>query len=107
MFDTVCGEVVLDRNWQRLVLTHLQEKQHLGVLTGSQIADLRIPRWPPGARPSEAHGGRRLPAGDLPRRAAGPDEGDILLGPYYAFRLTVPPEQIGRAISDIRAKRQL
>ena len=73
VFDTVCSEDVLDRNWQRLILTHLQEKQHLGVLTGS-LSRTCASRWPPGA-PSEAHGGRRLPAGDLPRRAARPDEG--------------------------------
>lgn len=42
VFDTVCSEDVLDRNWQRLILTHLQEKQHLGVLTGSPVTDLRI-----------------------------------------------------------------
>ena len=72
-FAADCREEVLDKNWQRLVLTHLEEKQHLGVLTGSPLTDEDHPHCGPG--PPQAHRGRRLPAGHLPRSTAGPDAG--------------------------------
>ena len=74
-FASDCPEDTLDRNWQRLILTHLAERQHLGVLTGSPhngCADNAKIR----PRPHKAHGGRRFSAGDLPRRAAGTYEGE-------------------------------
>lgn len=104
VFDTVCSEDVLDRNWQRLILTHLQEKQHLGVLTGSPVTDLRITLAAGRAHLKHTEGGDfRQATYRAVRQGLMKAEG-ILLEPYYAFRLTVPPEQIGRAISDIRAK---
>ena len=102
--DTVCSEDVLDRNWQRLILTHLQEKQHLGVLTGSPVTDLRITLAAGRAHLKHTEGGDFRQATYRAVRQGLMKAESILLEPYYAFRLTVPPEQIGRAISDIRAK---
>ena len=104
VFDTVCSEDVLDRNWQRLILTHLQEKQHLGVLTGSPVTDLRITLAAGRAHLKHTEGGDFRQATYRAVRQGLMKAESILLEPYYAFRLTVPPEQICRAISDIRAK---
>ena len=104
VFDTVCSEDVLDRNWQRLILTHLQEKQHLGVLTGSPVTDLRITLAAGRAHLKHTEGGDFRQATYRAVRQGLMKAESILLEPYYAFRLTVPPEQIGRAMSDIRAK---
>ena len=104
VFDTVCSEDVLDRNWQRLILTHLQEKQHLGVLTGSPVTDLRITLAAGRAHLKHTEGGDFRQATYRAVRQGLMKAESILLEPYYAFRLTVPPEQIGRAISDIRAR---
>ena len=104
VFDTVCSEDVLDRNWQRLILTHLQEKQHLGVLTGSPVTDLRITLAAGRAHLKHTEGGDFRQATYRAVRQGLMKAESILLEPYYAFRLTVPPEQIGRAISDIHAK---
>ena len=104
VFDTVCSEDVLDRNWQRLILTHLQEKQHLGVLTGSPVTDLRITLAAGRAHLKHTEGGDFRQATYRAVRQGLMKAESILLEPYYAFRLTVPREQIGRAISDIRAK---
>lgn len=104
VFDTVCSEDVLDRNWQRLILTHLQEKQHLGVLTGSPVTDLRITLAAGRTHLKHTEGGDFRQATYRAVRQGLMKAESILLEPYYAFRLTVPPEQIGRAISDIRAK---
>ena len=104
VFDTVCSEDVLDRNWQRLILTHLQEKQHLGVLTGSPVTDLRITLAAGRAHLKHTEGGDFRQATYRAVRQGLMKAESILLEPYYAFRLPVPPEQIGRAISDIRAK---
>lgn len=104
VFDAVCSEDVLDRNWQRLILTHLQEKQHLGVLTGSPVTDLRITLAAGRAHLKHTEGGDFRQATYRAVRQGLMKAESILLEPYYAFRLTVPPEQIGRAISDIRAK---
>lgn len=104
VFDTVCSEDVLDRNWQRLILTHLQEKQHLGVLTGSPVTDLRITLAAGRAHLKHTEGGDFRQATYRAVRQGLMKAESILLEPYYAFRLTVPLEQIGRAISDIRAK---
>ena len=104
VFDTVCSEDVLDRNWQRLILAHLQEKQHLGVLTGSPVTDLRITLAAGRAHLKHTEGGDFRQATYRAVRQGLMKAESILLEPYYAFRLTVPPEQIGRAISDIRAK---
>ena len=101
VFDTICSEDVLDRNWQRLIL---KEKQHLGVLTGSPVTDLRITLAAGRAHLKHTEGGDFRQATYRAVRQGLMKAESILLEPYYAFRLTVPPEQIGRAISDIRAK---
>ncbi len=108
IFDTVCSENFLDRNWQRLILTHLEEKQHLGVLTGSAITDMKITLVSGRAHLKHTVGGdfrestyRAVRQGLMTAAARGKT---VLLEPYYAFRLEVPGECVGRAISDILAK---
>jgi len=102
-FDTDCSEDQLDRNWQRLILTHLEEKMHIGVLTGSPITDMRITLLAGRAHAKHTEGGDFRQATYRAVRQGLMQAESILLEPYYHFRLTVPSEQIGRAISDIRA----
>ena len=99
---TDCSEDVLDRNWQRLILTHLEEKQHLGVLTGSPITDLRITLVSGRAHLKHTEGGDFRQATYRAVRQGLMQAQSILLEPYYRFRLTVPPAQLGRAINDLR-----
>ena len=76
VFATDCSEDVLDGNWQRLILTHLREKEHLGVLAGMPITDMKI-TLTAGKSALKAYGRRRLPAGDLPGGAPGTDAGAV------------------------------
>lgn len=101
--DTVCPEDVLDRNWQRLILTHLEEKQHLGVLTGSPLTDVKITLLTGRAHVKHTEGGDFRQATYRAVRQGLMQAESVLLEPYYAFRLEVPADQIGRAITDIRA----
>ncbi len=101
--DTACPEDVLDRNWQRLILTHLEEKQHLGVLTGSPITDVKITLLSGRAHLKHTEGGDFRQATYRAVRQGLMQAKSVLLEPYYAFRLEVPAAQIGRAITDIRA----
>ncbi len=103
VLDTVCSEDELDRNWQRLILTHLQEKQHLGVLTGSPITDIKITLASGRAHLKHTEGGDFREATYRAVRQGLMQAKSILLEPWYAFTLEVPVDQIGRAISDIRA----
>ena len=100
---TACAEDALDRSWQRLILTHLEEKQHLGVLTGSPITDLRITLVAGRAHVKHTEGGDFRQATYRAVRQGLMQAQSILLEPYYRFRLTVPPAQLGRAINDLRA----
>lgn len=100
---TVCSEDVLDRNWQRLILTHLEEKQHLGVLTGSPLTDVKITLLTGRAHLKHTEGGDFRQATYRAVRQGLMQAKSVLLEPYYAFRLEVPSPQIGRAITDIRA----
>lgn len=100
---TACSEDVLDRNWQRLILTHLEEKQHLGVLTGSPLTDVKITLLAGRAHLKHTEGGDFRQATYRAVRQGLMQAESVLLEPYYAFRLEVPPAQIGRAITDIRA----
>lgn len=102
-FDSTCSEDVLDRNWQRLILTHLAEKQHLGVLTGSPITDLKITLTAGRAHPKHTEGGDFRQATYRGVRQGLMRADSLLLEPVYDFRLTVPTETMGRAINDIRA----
>lgn len=102
-FDTVLSSDVLDLNWQRLILTHMEEKQHLGVLTGSPVTDMRITLVAGRAHLKHTEGGDFRQATYRAIRNGLMNAKSILLEPIYAFRLEVPTEQIGRAITDIRA----
>ena len=102
-FATACPEDQLDRNWQRLILTHLAEKKHLGVLTGSPLTDVKITLAAGKAHLKHTEGGDFRQATYRAVRQGLMQAKSVLLEPYYAFSLTVPPEQIGRAINDLRA----
>lgn len=108
IFDTAVSENFLDRNWQRLILTHLEEKIHLGVLTGSPITDMKITLVAGRAHLKHTVGGdfrestyRAVRHGLMCARETGKC---ALLEPYYEFRLELPGECVGRAISDILSK---
>lgn len=103
VFASNCSEDVLSRNWQRLILTHLEEKQHLGVLTGSPITDMKITLVAGRAHEKHTEGGDFRQATYRAVRQGLMMAESILLEPYFSFRLEVPTEQIGRAISDVRA----
>lgn len=101
---TRCPEDDLDRSWQRLILTHLQEKTHLGVLTGSPVTDMKITLMSGRAHIKHTEGGDFRQATYRAVRQGLMQARSRLLEPYYAFRLEVPPEQLGRAISDVRLR---
>lgn len=104
VFRTDCSEDTLDRNWQRLILMHLGEKQHLGVLTGSPITDMRITLAAGRAHIKHTEGGDFRQATYRAVRQGLMQAKTKLLEPYFSFRLEVPSEQIGRAINDIRMR---
>ena len=104
VFRTDCSEDTLDRNWQRLILMHLGEKQHLGVLTGSPITDMRITLAAGRAHIKHTEGGDFRQATYRAVRQGLMQAKSKLLEPYFSFRLEVPSEQIGRAINDIRMR---
>ena len=97
-----CSEDVLDRNWQRLVLTHLEEKEHVGVLTGSPVTDLKITLIAGRAHQKHTEGGDFRQATYRAVRQGLKKAKSILLEPYYEFRLEMPTENIGRAMTDIQ-----
>ncbi len=100
-FTTVCSEDVLDRNWQRLIMTHLEEKEHLGVLTGAPITDMRITILTGRAHAKHTEGGDFRQATYRAIRQGLMKAESILLEPWYAFRLELPQEFVGRAMADI------
>ena len=97
-----CPQDMLDGNWQRLVLTHLAEKPHLGVLTGSPITDVRITLVAGRAHLKHTEGGDFRQATYRAVRQGLMEAESILLEPWYDFRLELPPEQVGRALSDLQ-----
>mgnify|MGYP000596287880 CR=1 FL=1 len=101
-FAADCREEVLDKNWQRLVLTHLEEKQHLGVLTGAPLTDVKITLLAGKAHLKHTEGGDFRQATYRAVRQGLMLAKSQLLEPWYAFRLEVPVENIGRAMSDIQ-----
>lgn len=101
--DTVCSEDELDRNWQRLILTHILEKQHIGVLTGAPLTDVKITLAAGRAHIKHTEGGDFRQACYRAIRQGLMQAKSVLLEPYYSFSIAVPPEHIGRAISDVRA----
>ena len=105
-FAADCREEVLDKNWQRLVLTHLEEKQHLGVLIGAPLTDVKITLIAGRAHLKHTEGGdfrqatyRAVRQGLMMAHRIGKTQ---LLEPWYAFRLEVPAENLGRALNDIQ-----
>lgn len=105
-FASVCGEDVLDRNWQRLILQHCQEREHLGVLTGSPITDMKITLLVGRAHLKHTEGGdfrqatyRAIRQGLMEAK----ERGDCrVLEPWYGFRLEVPQDMVGHAMADIQ-----
>ena len=100
-FASLCSEDMLDRNWQRLILTHLEEKRHVGVLTGSEITDLRILLIAGKAHTKHTEGGDFRQATYRAVRQGMRSGKSILLEPWFSYRLEVPTENLGRAMSDI------
>jgi len=100
-FASICSEDVLGKNWQRLILTHLQEKVHKGVLTGSPITDMKITLVAGRAHPKHTEGGDFREAAYRAIRQGLKSAESILLEPYYAFQLEVPEKLVGRAMMDI------
>lgn len=93
---------MLSRNWQRLILTHLEEKEHRGVLTGAPVTDVQITLITGRAHLKHTEGGDFRQATYRAVRQGLKKAKSILLEPYYEFRLEVPSESIGRAMSDIQ-----
>lgn len=102
VFKTDCKEDILDKNWQRLILTHLYEKTHLGVLTGSPITDMEITLVSGRAHPKHTEGGDFRQATYRAVRQGLHSAKCVLLEPVYEFTLEVPTENIGRAMADIQ-----
>lgn len=101
-FATDCSEDVLDRNWQRLILTHLEEREHKGVLLGAPITDMKITLLTGRAHIKHTEGGDFRQATYRAVRQGLRKAKSQLLGPYYEFRLEVPSEQVGRSMTDIQ-----
>lgn len=102
-FATACSTDLLDANYQNLVLTHMAEKTHLGVLTGSPITDLRLTLLAGRAHLKHTEGGDFRQATYRAIRQGLMQAKSVLLEPWYRFTLTLPTEQLGRAITDIRS----
>ena len=100
-FASLCSEDMLDRNWQRLILTHLEEKRHVGVLTGSELTDLRILLIAGKAHTKHTEGGDFRQAVYRAVRQGLKQADSVLLEPYYEYRLELPSENVGRAMTDI------
>ena len=101
VFDTVCSENMLDRNWQRLILTHLEEKIHRGVLMGAPITDMRITLIAGRAHQKHTEGGDFRQATYRAVRQGLQKAESVLLEPYYRFRLELPQRLVGHAMTDI------
>ena len=99
---TACSEDVLDRNWQRLILTHLMEKEHRGVLTGAPVTDINITLLTGRAHVKHTEGGDFRQATYRAVRQGLMKAESVLLEPVYDFVLRVPRENLGRAISDLQ-----
>lgn len=101
-FETSCSEDVLDRNWQRLILTHLEEKTHKGILTGSPVTDMKITLVSGKAHLKHTEGGDFRQATYRAVRQGLRSAESILLEPYYDYELEIPSENTGRAIADLQ-----
>ena len=104
VFDAKCSEDMLDRNWQRLVLTHLEEKEHIGVLTGFPITDMKLTLVAGRAHLKHTEGGDFRQATYRAVRQGLCKAQSVLLEPVYTFRLELPTSLIGRGMTDMQAK---
>ena len=104
VFADRCPDEVLERNWRNLVLTHLREKQHPGVLTGSPVTDMRISLVSGRSHLKHTEGGDFRQATYRAVRQGLMKAKSVLLEPWYSFTLTVPSDTVGRAINDIRMR---
>lgn len=102
VLDTNCSEDMLDKNWQRLIMTHLAEKEHRGVLTGAVITDMKITLAAGRAHQKHTEGGDFRQATYRAVRQGLMQAESVLLEPYYEFCLEVPSEMVGRAMTDIQ-----
>lgn len=102
VFESDCSEDILAANWQRLILTHLQEKTHIGVLTGSPITDMKITLVIGKAHLKHTEGGDFRQATYRAVRMGLMSTENVLLEPYYSFRLEIPSASIGRALNDLQ-----
>ena len=100
-FETKCSEDILSKSWQRLILTHLKEKEHKGVLTGSPITDMKITLVSGKAHNKHTEGGDFREATYRAVRQGLKEAESILLEPYYEFYLELPEKIVGRAMTDI------
>lgn len=101
-FSTICSEDLLDGNWQKLILTHLAERVHSGVLTNSPITDMQITLIAGRAHQKHTEGGDFRQATYRAVRQGLKKADSILLEPYYSFRIELPTEYLGRAMTDIQ-----
>ena len=102
VFASKCPEDKLDKNWQRLILTHLMEKTHIGVLTGSPITDMKITLVSGRSHIKHTEGGDFRQATYRAVRQGLMQAENVLLEPWYEFSLTIPAEYIGRALNDMQ-----
>ena len=102
VLDSLCSEDQLDRNWQRLILTHLAEREHPGVLTGAPLTDVKISLTAGRAHVKHTEGGDFRQATYRAVRQALMKAENVLLEPWYDLRLELPAEQVGRALSDLQ-----
>ncbi len=100
-FEAECHESVLDKNWQRLVLTHLMEKQHIGVLTGSPITDIKVTLKSGAAHLKHTEGGDFRQATYRALRHGLRRANSVLLEPYYDFVIDLPLDNVGKAMTDL------
>ena len=103
-FVSRCSDDMLDKNWQRLILTHLEEKKHIGVLMGAEITDMRISVISGRSHQKHTEGGDFRQATYRAVRNGMKKSKSILLEPFYAFQIEVPQELIGRVMSDIQQR---
>lgn len=103
-FAIDCSEEALDKNWQRLVLTHLEEREHKGVLVGAPITDMKITLVAGRAHQKHTEGGDFREATYRALRQGLMEAQSILLEPYYDFRLEVPKDMTGRAMMDMEKR---
>lgn len=103
-YSTSCSEDILSKNWQRLILTHLEEKEHKGVLTGSGLTDVHITLVAGRAHIKHTEGGDFRQATYRAVRQGLMKANSVLLEPYYSFTITVPEKMIGRAMTDVEKR---